>query len=144
METSGYTSPQILKACAGCIDMFLYDCKETDSENHVKYTGRGNTLIMENLAALNEIGANVILRCPMIPNINDRQEHFCGIARLANSFDCIKSIELLPYHPLGLSKSQQLGEMPEYQETSFLSDDQVSRYAQIIRCMTDKPVSVSK
>lgn len=51
----------------------------------------------------------MILRCPVIPGINDTDQHFRGIAELANSHKCIIGIELEPYHPMGNSKHAKLG-----------------------------------
>ena len=100
--------------------------------------------ILENLCALDEEKANVILRCPIIPEINDYDEHFVGIAELANAHKCIDRVELMPYHPLGISKSLNIGEECEYKNDKFLSADLVEKYCEIIRKNTFKEVKVSK
>lgn len=72
METCGYTEKSKILAIAAYTDLFLFDCKETDSVLHKKYTGVGNDMILDNLKALSDNGHKIILRCPIIPGFNDR------------------------------------------------------------------------
>lgn len=143
IETCGYTDGEKIKKIAAYVDWFLYDCKETDAQNHLKYTGVSNKLILDNLYLLDKISANVILRCPVIPYVNDRSEHFENIGKLANQHSCIKYIELMKYHPLGLSKAKQIGAETEYDNSKFLDKSTAEKFAKIIRMTTKKPVKVT-
>lgn len=143
VETSGYTSTKNIIEAAQYIDLFLYDCKETDSEKHKKFTGVDNDLILKNLEALQKLGAKVVLRCPIIPNCNDTEEHLMGIGRLANRFDCVTGVDLLPYHPLGLSKSKQLDIIPQYDQAEFLSKQKIMEFGEILKKNTVRPVAIS-
>lgn len=49
------------------------------------------------------------MRCPIIPTINDREEHLIGIAELADKLKNIIEINVEPYHTLGKSKAEKLG-----------------------------------
>lgn len=109
LETCGYAETDKLLQIAAYTDLFLYDWKCTDPALHRRYTGADNEKILGNLHALNKDGAFVILRCPIIPGINDTEAHFSGIAALANSLDCIKAVEIEPYHALGTDKAMRLG-----------------------------------
>ena len=109
VETCGHVPEANIRAVSPWVDCFLYDCKETDPVLHREFTGAGLDLIMSNLSYLNSVQARVILRCPLIPNSNLRMSHFDGIAEWSRAFPCIKSIELLPYHPFGNSKLERLG-----------------------------------
>jgi pyruvate formate lyase activating enzyme len=71
VETCGYAeAEQLLEACAAT-DLFLYDWKLTNDELHRAYTGVSNKKIYENLLLLDEAGAVLRLRCPIIPGVND-------------------------------------------------------------------------
>lgn len=140
IETSGFTSKDKLLAIANHIDWFLYDYKLTDANEHLKYVGQNNNLIIENLSVLDTIGANVVLRCPIIPGVNDHDEHFKSIASIMNNYTCIKHAELMPYHPLGISKSEQLGNAIEFGQKEFLAKDKAKKYAEYISKFTDKKV----
>lgn len=144
IETSGYTTEDRIKEVAKYVDIFLYDFKHTDPEKHLEFIGVSQNKILDNLYALDEVKANVILRCPIIPEINDYNVHFDGIARAANEHPSIKSIELMPYHPLGISKSQNIGEECGYKNSEFLDEDLAEKYCEIIRKCSQKPVKVSR
>jgi pyruvate formate lyase activating enzyme len=133
VETSGYANEEAFKECAEYIDTFLFDIKETDNEKHKEFTGKGNGLILKNLEYLEKINANVVLRCPVIPNCNDSLEHFENIGILAQKLSCVKSVELLPYHPLGLNKLKQLGAEAKYNEQEFLNKETAERFADAVR-----------
>ena len=109
IETCGFASAEIIGKAAELTDLFLFDYKETDPILHKKFTGVDNSLILDNLSLISTLGKQVILRCPIIPDCNDREEHFLGIAEAANRFDCIMHIEIEPYHSLGAGKYEALG-----------------------------------
>jgi glycyl-radical enzyme activating protein len=109
LETSGCGSPARFREISPLVDLFLFDIKETDTERHRQYTGVPNQEILSNLFLLDDAGAALLLRCPLIPGLNDRDEHFAGIARLANRLQNLVEVQVMPYHPLGSSKSKRLG-----------------------------------
>jgi len=112
LETSGFASWERFRPLLPLVDLFLYDCKETDPHRHETFTGQSNQLIIENLWRLHEAGARVQLQCPIVPGFNDRQDHFTAIAALAQSLPRLDGVQLLPYHPLGESKLQRFGLNP--------------------------------
>lgn len=138
VETCGFTDKHKLLRLAAFTDLFLYDWKCTNTELHKQYTGVGNREILENLRALNGIGASVILRCPIIPNVNDNDEHFDGIAALAESCDCIKAVELEPYHALGTDKAERLGASQERFPTP--TSDEIEKWIRSLKKKTSVPV----
>ncbi len=131
VETSGYCRLS-LETIAEYVDLWLYDIKLFDDDKHKKHTGVSNRILLENLHRLDGIGANIILRCPVIPGINLEKEHFERIAALANSLKNVSAIHLEPYHPLGISKSGLLGKEPAFGNTEFLAKDDLSEYANLI------------
>jgi len=143
IETSGYGKKDDILESARYTDLFLYDIKETDSGKHKEYTGVDNTIILDNLRSLDEAGADIILRCPVIPGLNDREDHFTAVATLADSLNSVKQITVLPYHPLGVSKSERLGRLPALPRNEFVSEDIVNIWVQSIKEKTDCRVKVN-
>lgn len=109
IETCGFVKPEILESVLDYTDLFLFDYKETDPERHDQYTGVYPQLILQNLDFLGKVGKDVILRCPIIPGYNDREDHFRGIAATADRYENIKRIDVEPYHNLGVGKKKGLG-----------------------------------
>lgn len=113
VETSGYCT-RSLEEIAEYVDLWLFDIKLTDEEEHRKYTGVSNEIILKNLRYLDGRGSKIILRCPVIPDVNMNELHFTRIVRLANSLKCAEAIQLEPYHPLGISKAERIGSIQKY------------------------------
>ena len=140
METCGYANEDNFRKIADLVDIFLYDYKETDPEKHLEYTGVTNELILKNLHMLDELGAKTILRCPIIPTLNDREDHFAGIARTANSLKNILEINVEPYHPLGSGKSSMLGKNYALENLTFPENETVQYWMDQIQSQTKVPV----
>jgi len=140
IETSGFGKWEDIQALLPYVDLFLWDVKECDSQRHKEYTGVPNERILENLHKLNEAGAKVILRCPIIPGFNDRSEHLTFIAELAEKLSCVQRVDVEPYHPLGKSKSESLGEQYALENLTFPEDETVKGWIDAIASGTCKPV----
>ena len=140
METCGYAKTEELKKVASLVDIFLFDYKVTDPALHKKYTGANNELILKNLFMLDSIGAKTVLRCPIIPGINDANEHFLGIAETANKLNHVIEINVEPYHPLGKGKSELLGRDYPLSEIGFPKDETVKEWMEKISSKTSVPV----
>ena len=138
VETCGYAEKSKILEIAKYVDLFLFDCKETDPELHKKYTGVDNKIILDNLKALSDAGSKIILRCPIIPGFNDRAEHFKGISEIAGKLSGIEHIEVEPFHPLGESKYSALGR--EVADIPVPSGKTVDKWIKQIGCGTDKDV----
>ena len=113
VETSGAVAFDVLKRIAEVTDLFLFDIKETDDENHRKYTGISNELPLANIKKLDEMGKRVMVRCPIIPGVNDRKSHFEALARLYTALQNAAGIQLMPYHKLGQGKTTRYGAKSE-------------------------------
>ena len=141
VETSGYYIGNLYEA-AKYTDLWLYDIKLTDEDEHIKYTGVSNKIILENLRYLNDSDAEIVLRCPIIPGINLNDEHFEKIAELSYSLSSVKCVQFLPYHPLGIDKMKNLGRELKYANDEFLSRDVILPYLEKIKDKTDKKLEI--
>lgn len=157
VETSGFGDgavlEEVLEEMVKLADLFLFDIKETDPERHRIFTGQGNETILQNLWRIDRAGGKTVLRCPIIPGCNDRPAHYDGVADLANRLSYVTGVDLMPYHPLGISKAESLGRC--YPLTDFLANDHpdvnvrlpveknaVASAAEQIRSRVNVPVTV--
>lgn len=140
METCGYAPLEQYKKIAPLVDIFLFDYKETSPVLHKEFTGVDNSLILNNLFALDEMGAKTVLRCPIIPTCNDRDEHFLGIADVANELKNIIEINVEPYHPLGESKTHLLGKDYPLTDIGFPKEETVKEWMEKISSSTSVEV----
>ena len=100
VDTSGYTEASWIRLAAQYKALFLYDVKLIDNQKHVHYTGVSNAPILANAQLLSELGANVIVRVPIIPGINDGSQDIDALGQWLSGFAMRWPIELLPYHNL--------------------------------------------
>jgi pyruvate formate lyase activating enzyme len=107
IDTCGLVSWDILRGVNPFVDLFLYDIKLMDEERHREYTGVSNRLILSNLQKLAET-CPVIVRVPLIPNINDDEENIRNMGEFLLNLKALEAIDLLPYHKLGVSKYKRL------------------------------------
>ncbi len=82
------------------------------------------------------------MRCPIIPKVNLSKQHFCDLAKLANRLNNIETIHIEPYHPLGVSKAQQLNKIQEYKNTEFLEKSVLKPFVEYLREKTKTPIVI--
>ncbi len=140
IETSGYGRPDQLTTLTESVDLFLYDLKETDDARHREYTGVDTKLITSNLSELDTAGASIVIRCPIIPGLNDRGDHFRAIAGIANEHSNVNEIHLLPYHPLGKSKSEKIGKTYRIDDMGFPDTEAINSWIAAVSMETSTPV----
>ena len=109
VDTAGFAPFENFEKVLPYTDLFLYDIKIFDSAKHKKYTSVDNELILSNLKRLFEVGARIWIRIPIIPSVNDSVEEMQKIKDYLDVCGSPEKIELLPYHPMGESKSYALG-----------------------------------
>lgn len=109
IETSGFASKAAVETVVPLCDLVLFDLKETDPEKHKVFTGVPLAPILENLHRVDDMGIPTLLRLPVIPGWNDREEHLLQAKTVAASLRHCTGLEVMPYHSLGAYKYAQLG-----------------------------------
>lgn len=109
VDTCGHAQWQALSDIAAHTDLFLYDLKLMDAARHEQHLGVSNALILENLKNLNELGAQIWIRFPLIPGINDDEGNLAATADFVRSLNDPPPVHLLPYHRIGSDKYARLG-----------------------------------
>ena len=113
VDTTGFVKVEKLAAAVEYIDLFLYDLKLIDNSSHEKYTGVSNEPILSNLIKLSKLNKKVIIRIPIIPDINTDLKELDKIAGFVSSLQFIKEINILPYFPGGVEKYKRLQKRTE-------------------------------
>jgi pyruvate formate lyase activating enzyme len=108
VETCGLAKQDVLLDVSQRVGLFLYDLKILDPLKHKKYTGVTNDSILANLEALAQINKPLVVRYPIIPEINDDGENVRQMIALLSRLH-LGRIHLLPYHRTGTEKYKRLG-----------------------------------
>ena len=140
IETCGYASYESLKACLTYTELFLFDYKATGDEVHRQLTGVDQTLILKNLRQLNAEGTRIILRCPLIPNVNDSDEHLKAIGALAEELEHVEAVHVEPYNPMAIGKYEKLARAIPEIPRDFPAAETIQRWLEGIRAYTHKNV----
>ena len=104
IESTGCMAFEKIEMLLPYLDLYMMDIKHTDGEKHKAFTGRDNSLILENARKIAEKAKQLIIRVPVVPTFNDTEEEILSIARFAKSLPGVEEIHLLPYHRLGQDK----------------------------------------
>lgn len=109
VDTAGNVPFQRLTDVMPYTDLFLYDVKCMDPVRHRQVTGVGNERILDNLVRLDQAGAKIWVRIPIIPSVNDNLENILSTVDLLKGMKHLERVELLTYHRLGGGKYESLG-----------------------------------
>lgn len=114
------------------LDFVMADFKIFDNEKHKKYTGIENDIIKEHFFALDRLNIPFLVRTPIVPGINDTPEEISAIRDFVEQLEHVAGYELLPYHPLGVSKRRALGlEITEFEIPTDQKMEELRRYADL-------------
>jgi len=133
VDTCGHVPTESLDRVGEYVDLFLYDLKLIDSERHRRVTGVPNTRVLANLRHLDQTGARVIVRIPIIPGINDDTDNIGQTAQFIRALPSVERVDLLAYHQVGLDKYERLGRispMPQTAAPDPADLDQIKRTLQ--------------
>jgi pyruvate formate lyase activating enzyme len=112
-------------------DLFLYDIKLIDAQKHEQWTGVHNSVILDNARVLCERGKRIIVRVPLIHQVNDDDGEFTAIARFAVGLKNVDELHILPFHQVGSSKYALVGKDYGMQGVSEENDQRIARCRQI-------------
>ncbi|MDK2858311.1 MAG: pyruvate formate lyase activating enzyme [Verrucomicrobiota bacterium] len=136
METCGFASWEAYEEVLTDIDILFLDIKYYSSENHLRYTGKDNSLILGNAPKIAELmrrkGGVMIVRTPVIPGLTDPED----LAKIAD-FVCeklpgVNTLELMPYHRLGRGKYGDMGREYNLQDLLPPSEEQLQPFRNVI------------
>jgi len=126
LDTSGFVPYEVIDALKANVDLFLYDLKMIDEKRHIHYTGVSNKMILENLKKLSRNGSRILVRIPLIPQVNDTKDCIQKIAAFVAGFLSLKHVSLLPYHAIAAQKYERLNRPSEMPNSSCLPEEKIN------------------
>jgi pyruvate formate lyase activating enzyme len=150
IETCGlFNLNELSKQILDQIQYIYFDVKLVNAEKHKQYCGIDNTQILQNLKNLIEEDLVIlpehktilenaatkpylIPRIPLIPEIVSSPENLRDIALLLRNLN-VKLIDLLPYNPLWIKKTNTLGHNVEYNRETWMSSEEKSVAAEFFK-----------
>ena len=118
LDTCGFAPWGDYEKVLPFVDLVLYDLKLADPEEHRRYTGVDNLLILENLSRIDAAGLTMEVRIPIVPGVNDGPRNMDACADKLKMLAHLDRVVLLPYHRLGEAKYARLGRAYRLPETA--------------------------
>lgn len=123
-------------------DLLLFDLKIMDDKKHQYYCGESNQVIHQNFKTL-VTKVPIIPRIPIIPTINDSPEDIQQLCTFLALFkEHLKTVHILPYHTLGLSKYEALQKPYELEDLFTPTNEHMAEIKQTIELHTGLSVSI--
>jgi pyruvate formate lyase activating enzyme len=134
IETAGNVPWRFVEKVLPHVDLMLHDHKLTDPERHKKWCGVDNSRILENFKRAYETfpQTTFIARTPLIPGVNDDEEHIRAVLAFIRPHQNVIDYELLPYHRFGESKYSFLGRVYELDDFRSPTPEALRRLQTII------------
>ena len=90
-------------------DLVMLDIKHSDSEAHKSLTGTGNSNVLDFASFLEENGKPFWVRHVVVEGYTDKKEDLLSLGRYLAKFTCLKALDVIPYHTMGVGKYESLG-----------------------------------
>ncbi len=142
LDTTGHAPYPTIAPLLPYTDLFLYDLKHMDNDQHKMATGVGNELILANVQKLAEAGAQLQIRFPIIPDFNDSEDNVRHTGLFCKSLGkSVNLVQLLPYHNLGVAKRQRIDDSKVVLEADPPSEAQILSIKKLLESL-GLPVTV--
>lgn len=134
IETAGNVPWAFMEKVLKHVDLVQHDIKITAPERHKKWIGVDNIRSRENFKRAYETfpDTKFIARTPIIPGVNDDEDHIRATLDFIKPFKNVIDYELLPYMRFGESKYGFLGRVYEMQDFNPPTSETMSRLRKII------------
>jgi len=109
VETNGSCRRGVMEQIAQHTDLFLFDLKVVASGNERNVTGGNISVVLENLARLNELDRTIIVRFPFVPEYTDSVENVKRLLEFSARLRNVAGLNVLPFHQYGRHKYDALG-----------------------------------
>lgn len=133
VDTCGLTTKSNFDMVFPYADIFLYDIKLIDREQHKTFTGVTNETILENFNYLAEkvkgTGKRIWVRTPIIPGATDTDENIRGIARFIKGK--YERWEMCAFNNLCRDKYERLYQEWFFAKTELMTDERMDELVRI-------------
>jgi len=139
LETGGlFNFDRFVEVFYPNIALIYYDIKIYDAEDHKRYCGADNALILQNFIRLNKLylegGVEIMPRIPLIPQITATRANLDAIATFLRRENA-RRVALLPNNPLWGEKLDKLGGNSSLIKTkswnSWMNQEEIEGYNSI-------------
>lgn len=134
IDTSGWVDLSSLEKVLPYTDLLLLDVKALNTAEYEWLTGKTNEKFRRALELIKSKKQELWLRYVVLPGINDSTRHLDQLNELVHFLGpCVKNVEFLPYHRLGVTKWEKLGLTYSLDKLQSPSQDQMKQMKERIK-----------
>ncbi len=109
LDTSGFLGAAATEQMLADTDLVLLDVKSGIPETYQKVTGRALQSTIDFGDRLDAHGIEMWVRFVLVPGLTDDPENIDAVARIAQRWESMSRLEVLPFHQMGRDKWKSLG-----------------------------------
>ena len=133
IESNGYFGDRLSDDELRNIDLFIFDMKAFNLEQHKRVTGRDNEEVLAFARRLSELKRPMWLRYVLVPGLTDDPLEMDAVARFGASLGVVERVEILPFHQMGKYKWERLNLEYQLSATEPPTQDGVAEAVAIFR-----------
>ncbi len=96
---------ELSKVC----DLIMLDLKHSDMKGYSELTSSNQTFPLTFLSFMNKRSVEIQIRHVLIPGITLEDDQLINLGKLIAPFKMVRSLDVLPYHTMGITKYKSLG-----------------------------------
>lgn len=132
IESNLLTETSTIREFLPWVDLWMCDLKMADSKLHREWTGQPNETILQNLRLLSEQNVPLVVRTPVIPDVNDSEESIEQLCQILEQLPHPPAYELLGFHSLGFGKFKSLGMRNPMEKSGFMDKNKLKKLRDIL------------
>lgn len=130
IQTCGhFVAAPFIERILPLVDLIYFDLKIYRPDEHIRFIGRDNRLILTTFSQLTEVSkGKIIPRIPLIPGRTSGRENLLALAEFLKKHGYSRC-DLLPYNPCCLGKRRRIGmAVPQDLPESFLDKEEEEEF----------------
>lgn len=114
LDTSGgvkitKSNKDLFEELAKVCDLIMLDIKHSDKKGYKELTSSDQSFALEFLDFMNKRNVEIQIRHVLVPGITLDDEQLINLGKLIAPFKMVRSLDILPYHTMGVNKYKSLG-----------------------------------
>ena len=131
LDTAAVKPTDAVKEVLEHTDTVLCDIKFPTDEGYRHYFSASLENTLEFLGLCEKMGKSVIARHVVVPTFTDGDESILKIKEICGRFNCIKDLELLPFHKMCEEKYKKLGIPFPFKDMPECTGETISRLVKL-------------
>lgn len=125
---------EVINELFNFVDLFLFDIKHIDSNEHKLITGVKNDKILKMATYISNVWKIPMwIRIVYMPGITDKNNALYRLKKFITTLKSVEKVEILPYHEMGIYKWEKLGMEYKLKNQKIPSTDECKKIEEFMK-----------